>query len=224
MPRHGLGRPLVPMAQDRAPLQSGLGPLPLGLALPGTLAQTQRRGRGVEGAPLTLTPANERDGAAPPPHGPRGERGRSQAADHEHPPRSSLWRLHHWWAKSHLQPRQQGCLLPPPVQGGPCPSLPRAPREHGDRGDGQAHACSLRFLPERAVWAWSRLGPSAQTGALAPTGQGLQPSATDAPTSLGPSSPWLCMLGVGCRCGWPRTITRRHCAWSECARLLNPQD
>ena len=68
------------------------------------------------------------------------------------------------------------------------------------------------------------LGPSAQTGALTPTGQGLQPSATDAPTSLGPSSPWLCMLGVGCRCGWPRTITRRHCAWSERARLLNPQD
>ena len=65
--RHGLGRPLVPMAQGRAPLQSGLGPLPLGLALPGTLAQTQRRGRGVANAPLTLTPANERDGAAPPP-------------------------------------------------------------------------------------------------------------------------------------------------------------
>lgn len=111
LPRHGLGRPLVPMAQGRAPLQSGLGPLPLGLALPGTLAQTQRRGRGAEDAPLTLTPANETDGAAPPSHfAVFLETGRFQAADHEHPPRSSLWRLHHWWAESHLQPRQRGDL------------------------------------------------------------------------------------------------------------------
>lgn len=198
MPRHGLGRLLVPTAQGRVPLQSGLGPLPLGLALPGTLAQTPRRGRGAEDAPLTLTPAKEIDGAAPPPHSAVFlERGGFQAADHEHPPRSSLWQLHRWWAESHLQPRQRGCPLPPLVQGGPCPSLPRAPWEHADQGDGQAHVCSLRFLPERAVCGPGHARGCRQTGALAPMGQGLQPSAMDTPTSLGPSRPWLCVLGVG---------------------------
>lgn len=204
-----------PNGPGRAPLQSRLGPLALGLALPGIVAQTQRRGEALRMPPHTHTCKRDRRGCRPSPAGPctpapfrcfpekrRISGGRPQA------PTSLLAQVAALLVGRVPPPTSPGgCPLPPPVQGGPCPSLLRAPWEQADQGDGQAHACSPRFPPEHAVWAWSCPGPSAHTGAARPDRTGSpRKDAWGAPTpalSRGrthlarPLEPWLCALGVG---------------------------